>query len=101
MCRAAISQEVCETDMYLWTRDRLNEGHSKQFGGKVSGDDSVIVMGAREAKMYAGVGAKFLNEIGMPRKGLGPDDESLISEKMTEISFCSHHFADAIQQVAE
>lgn len=93
MCRAAVSQGVSEHDMYRWALDRLREGHSSKYGGKISGDDSVIVLGPDEAKLYATVGAKFMNEIGMPRKGLKNNEDSVVCYSMDQISFCSHSYA--------
>lgn len=92
LCRAAISQGVSEADMYQWARARLEQGHSDLYGGKVTGDDSVIVMAPRETQLYASIGGEFMNEIGMPRKGLECGESSVICRSMAEISFCSHDY---------
>lgn len=92
MSRAAYSQGVSERDMYRWALARLRQGHSAEFGGKLSGDDSVVVLSESNAHRYATEGAKFMNEIGMPRKNVAPDEPSHILAGLEQVHFCNHSF---------
>lgn len=92
MCAAAHSYGISDYYFEKWMLNCLFSGHTDDFGGKISGDDSVLIFGASRAKLYSQHAHKFLNEIGLPRKNLQPNEESQIIHNMEDITFCSNNF---------
>nr|UYO08033.1 RNA-dependent RNA polymerase [Amarillovirales sp.] len=91
--RASFSQGIDVDQVRTWFLRNLEEGHTEAYGGFISGDDSVIIMGPDNAKKFANEGAAFMNQIGMPRKDIDPDRPSDILHTMEAINFCSHSYA--------
>lgn len=92
MCAAAYSYGISDDDFERWMLNCLFNGHTDNFGGKISGDDSVLIFGAKQAEMFSKNAHKFLNEIGLIRKGLELNEESHIISNMEDIEFCSNKF---------
>lgn len=93
MSRAAYSQNIPVEAMYAWALKSLRRGHSNQYGGKVSGDDSAIIMSARNAQLFATKGVDLMNEMGMYRKNMHANEPSRVIYDLEDVEFCSHKFS--------
>lgn len=92
MLATAVSQGVEIKDLAKWIKRRLDQGHSSMYGGKISGDDSVLVFGPDEAVKFAKYGHEVLNALGLYRKNMDLEAESRIIDRMEDIEFCSNNY---------
>jgi len=92
MCAAAKSQDIPLEKLRVWMLTCLNKGHTDKFSGKISGDDSTLIFGEHQAKLYSKKAHHFLNEIGLVRKDISYDEPSRIIPVFEDIDFCSHQY---------
>jgi len=73
-------------------RDR-KKGHTDEFGGVFSGDDSALIMSRKNAELFVEKGHHILNDLGWYRKNMEKSEKSEIIHNLSDVDFCSHHYA--------
>lgn len=88
---AAISQGVELSGFREWMQRVLNE-ETDDYGGCISGDDSALMFGKEQARLYATEAFKISNEMGFIRKDIDKDAPSQIITSLEELDFCSNNY---------